>query len=154
VCQSVFSIHCGPLIVVFPQRGYRIKPTILNKTTHHQQSKKFKSFRFAWPGESIGDRSDRSKKGEGRARAVVPAGMVHRHRPRRAQGVAVRFIRGGQTVLHALCRARRGSHIRKIGLDLTYSVCCDILFDVVDILFSAVSIYFFRHTFASVLTYF
>jgi len=23
----VFSIHCGPLIVVFPQRGYRIKPT-------------------------------------------------------------------------------------------------------------------------------
>ena len=44
--------------------------------------------------------------------------------------------------------------IRKIGLDLTYSVCCDILFDVVDILFSALTYFFFRHTFASVLTYF
>jgi len=36
---------------------------------------------------------------------------------------------------------------------MTYSVCCDILVDVFDILFRAVSILFFRHAFASVLIY-
>ncbi len=29
----MFSIHCAPLLVVFPPRGYRIKPT------HHQKKK-------------------------------------------------------------------------------------------------------------------